>query len=912
VPSPRWSAVAALSALIFLWSFSARSETGAVEPVPPPVYGDCTKVPRPSGWKDQERWAWDRICAGEIADLSVFDNGSTDASKWESWPATRQIGSDFLRTILLLEPYRSAVPPAGVRIANARFRDPVDLSHASLVRDLWLDNSRFDRDVTFEGSHLPGMLRFKTAQFAGDLRLYESRIEGDLHLQASVVPGELNLTGAWVGGEADLSGVKLTKTLEMYRFRVERDLILDGFTGKGDVDLQSATVGGSLRVAAANIGGDLTLEAMQDNGSLYAQGLQVGRTDSAGKRSGGKVNLHAAQIKGNVELQDAQLEGMSDLTSIVIGRDLRLDGHGKYAGIDLTGASVAGSADMMNASIGGPLTMYQLRVEADLAMNDLDAYGDVSLQSARVGGYVKMNGAQITGDLNMESLQVGGSVYAQHLNLRERHDDAEWILGGHLNLHAARIMGNLEFTGAEVVDQLDMSDIEVGRTLLLDGDGRYDGIYLTGAHIGGWIMVQQGKFGGLPALNATAATVGGNFAIQYSPHFLGKLDLTAIHTGGSILFESGQFDGPVLMSDAVIGQDLQIGQNASPTEAGESPSPQIKLHNYVEVKRARITGEARIVNASFNALDNDYPAGLDRELMNHKPTQHRMRTAIDMQAIRVGGELQLGQKTSFDGLVNLAFADVAGNLDLTEGAFLGIDLTGATIESEIRLGSPQHRAASWQPPYLLILRNVSAGALQDLPGDDSWPKALDLEGFAYRRLGGSQTASGELADRPADDFNAWLEKQVTPSPQTYIQLAQVLRTAGFSDKADAVLYAGKMREMGEATGAHWLYFVAEYAATGFGIYPLRAFWSIGALVLVGTLIFGFDGRRRWRRFDWGDWTIYSLDMLLPVVHLRQKNEEWEPYHRLARYYLYTHRLIGFLLASVIIASLTHGAIELHG
>ncbi len=144
-----------------------------------------------------------------------------------------------------------------------------------------------------------------------------------------------------------------------------------------------------------------------------------------------------------------------------------------------------------------------------------------------------------------------------------------------------------------------------------------------------------------------------------------------------------------------MGQELQIGQD--PSEAGEA-APRIEFHDSLKLRRARVVGNAQIVGTVFKFVGNKIADAMSKELKEHAPTGRAMPTIIDMQALKVGGELRLSQRTSFDGRVNLTFAHIAGNLDLTEGASRGIDLTGATIDSEIRLGSPQHPAPNWAPP----------------------------------------------------------------------------------------------------------------------------------------------------------------------------------------------------------------------
>ncbi|HEX3066918.1 MAG TPA: hypothetical protein VHQ39_15610, partial [Dongiaceae bacterium] len=211
----------------------------------------------------------------------------------------------------------------------------------------------------------------------------------------------------------------------------------------------------------------------------------------------------------------------------------------------------------------------------------------------------------------------------------------------------------------------------------------------------------------------------------------------------------------------------------------------------------------------------------------------------------------------------------------------------------------------------LSLRNVSAGALEDVSAS-SWPAEVDLEGFTYTRLGGFGTP---VADQhAASTYTDLLERQSVYSPPSYMQLATVFRNSGYADKADWILFKGKLRELDESIYRpdRFIFLFIYCITTGFGIYPqLAALWVI-LLVVIGTFIFGRDKRRELSEASWFDRAIYSLDMLIPVIHLRKSNYEFEPASTRARYYLYFHRLAGFLLASVLVASMTHGGVELHG
>jgi len=115
------------------------------------------KIPAYQGWTPQEQWVWECVQAGEIADFNTTKGygGQLDPKDPKGWPDTRILRPTFLETVLLYEPYRTAIPHHGLRIVGAWCQDSLDLSHAALACQLWLNHSRFESEVKLSALRTP-------------------------------------------------------------------------------------------------------------------------------------------------------------------------------------------------------------------------------------------------------------------------------------------------------------------------------------------------------------------------------------------------------------------------------------------------------------------------------------------------------------------------------------------------------------------------------------------------------------------------------------------------------------------------------------------------------------------------------------------------------------------------------------
>ena len=188
------------------------------------------------------------------------------------------------------------------------------------------------------------------------------------------------------------------------------------------------------------------------------------------------------------------------------------------------------------------------------------------------------------------------------------------------------------------------------------------------------------------------------------------------------------------------------------------------------------------------------------------------RRRANAHSLEVGGDLFMRDADYADKVV-LFFAHVGGNLDLRGARLSGLDLSGASIAGDFRLGG-SYPPAVWTgkngEPSALNLRNAHIGNLMD--AQDAWPTQwqLRLDGFTFAHLGGFSGDTGpEMRKRRMDWWDSWARLDPDYSPFPYAQLAAALTSSGDRDAANEIRYLGREREREEAWKRHdwgaWLF-----------------------------------------------------------------------------------------------------------
>lgn len=289
---------------------------------------------------------------------------------------------------------------------------------------------------------------------------------------------------------------------------------------------------------------------------------------------------------------------------------------------------------------------------------------------------------------------------------------------------------------------------------------------------------------------------------------------------------------------------------------------------------------------------------------------------ISLDAVRVNEDIWFRDCSFVAGPIEMPFARIGQNFDLSTTVLWSVNATGSVIGGELRLGttgSTRLTSPVWNSEAKIVLRNVSVSAWVDatdskIPRDDNcppieaaadpWPPKIDVIGFSYDRAGG--LGGGLETERPDYWYVEWLDRQEPFSLDPYRRLADFLRNNGRESAAKSVLFAGKENQLGKSGGLTKALLFLQKIFVGYGIYTWYVFtWVIGFILLGG---FVFSRTEEARNTKMPFCLAYSTDMFLPFVHLRKMHGELD-FRGPVRYYLYFHKFMGWICASFFLGAL---------
>jgi hypothetical protein len=533
------------------------------------------------------------------------------------------------------------------------------------------------------------------------------------------------------------------------------------------------------------------------------------------------LTVVGALIEGRIDFVNAKLSHALEIRASRLEGDLILDSAQTDSEISITDSHLLGELDAKD-----------MRSKMSLILSGSTIEKSVSLHSARLDGRVDFGRATFKSELQADAVQV------QHLSLSAGtfHD---------VSLVAARIVDTLNGINATVNGPLNADSLHAGRILLTSRDGgqaSFQAVRLASAVVAGQVSLVGARFAGALNMNSLSAghlIMGSTKANQAT---FRNVNLVGARIRGNVEMDGSAFNGLLDAHAMSVGGTLFMG--LTDTDKAKYDVPGKTSFKSVDLHLVKVVGHINMEDATFEE-------------------------ELTANSLEVGGDLLMCNIKS-KRKISLAFSRIAGVLDARGASLVSLDLQGASISADLKLGKHEKgQGMDWgvQQDGDLNLKNARVTNLDDVA--DAWPAPghLHVEGFTFSRL-------GQYRDPWWWDYK-WIrhDKKYTPGP--YEQLATAFAAAGNRSAADDIRFRGRTREREEAwRQGHWvegvvLVFLEFVAGFGIGGYTFRVVYWVAGISLLGAVYLWYrvkEARKRGRLWCFGA----SLSRLLPVVEINKE------------------------------------------
>jgi hypothetical protein len=296
--------------------------------------------------------------------------------------------------------------------------------------------------------------------------------------------------------------------------------------------------------------------------------------------------------------------------------------------------------------------------------------------------------------------------------------------------------------------------------------------------------------------------------------------------------------------------------------------------------------------------------------------------SVDLTRVKTAADLKMSCTHAY--IVDAHYANIGGDLDLPGFQFRKLDLYGATVQKNLKIGQPQSTSIDCSDERSvgqteLILENTQVGNLIDDPENQD-PKEifgdkLYLEGFSVSHLNNPHTP---------DWWGKLFELNQTYSPHPYQRIAAAFAASGDGDLANEIRYWGRWREFQQqynnidwrraplssfldAIAGFGIGILGAFAGFGIGIYSFFTvvIW-VAVLSFLSAIGLKMGSRASQHGFLWR-WEA-SLFRLLPVVEIKEFKDFFDrelPIMRgCKRLWFLALSFLGWFLALVFVAAVS--------
>jgi hypothetical protein len=585
-----------------------------------------------------------------------------------------------------------------------------------------------------------------------------------------------------------------------------------------------------------------------------------------------EVNAPAVRLGGS------HLPGLQ-ARQLVIRGDLGLDlGFTATDEVRLFGAKIGGQLSCRGGTFtndsGPALSADGLTVDGDMFCDDgFAARGEVRLSGAKIGGLLSCSGGTFTNE-GGRALVADGLTVDADMNCREG-----FAATGEVRLPGAKIGGRLDCSGGTFTNEngpaLSADGLTVdGSMFCREGFAARGEVWLLGAKIGGQLSCRGATFTneGGRALSADGLTVDADMVCREGFAATGEVRLLGAKIGGRLDCSGGTFtneNGPALSADGLT------------VEGGMYCRDGFAARGEVRLPGARIGGQLSCSGGTFTNENGP---------------------ALRADGLTVDRDMFCDEGFAATGEVRLSGAKIGGLLSCSGGTFTNEN--GPALRAD---GLTVARSLYLLPTMLsgsIDLTDAQVGNYVD--DRRSWPEELRLGGFTYSWIEAIPMIT--IKERLE-----WVTRRASGfSPQPYEQLAAVYRRAGRDDDARLVAIEKQRQrrrhlKRWNVSGKAWHLLLDQTVGYGYRTWQ-AGLWLVG-LLIVGSFIFhAAHDRHQLIAAHKGDAqppfqpVIYTLDVILPVVNLHQR-DAWIA-HGPVQWLALTFTLTGWVLTTAVVLSLT--------
>jgi hypothetical protein len=274
--------------------------------------------------------------------------------------------------------------------------------------------------------------------------------------------------------------------------------------------------------------------------------------------------------------------------------------------------------------------------------------------------------------------------------------------------------------------------------------------------------------------------------------------------------------------------------------------------------------------------------------------------ALNADALTVEQHMLCGEGFAARGEVRLVSAHIGGLLDFSRGTLTNQEGRALNVERAVVTGALVLRPITMCGTVHLTHAQVG----KYLDDSATWPDTLRLDAFTYGSI-------GAYPEVTVDDRLRWLSRNASGySAQPYEQLGAVYRQSGRENEARRVAIEKQRQSRAQLNvlGKGWNIVLGW--TVGYGYRTSQAgLWLLG-LLIAGSIVFqaAHDQHQLTAAHSQPEEqppfqpVIYTLDVILPVVNLHQR-DAWIA-HGLVQWVALACTLGGWVLTTAVVLSLT--------